>query len=380
MSGGIDSSVSAYLLKKQGYEVEGVSFVLYEGDSTPESMSCDSSRSQCIFQSLQGASEAASHLGIPHTIIDVRKDFTEKVIHPFIDEYLRGSTPNPCILCNRFIKFPFLIREAEKKGAEWISTGHYAKIEKIKNPCPGDSPGETESKSRILLKKGADVEKDQSYVLYSLAQKELRRLIFPLGGYRKNSVKAMALELNLPASKRNESQEICFIKDRNYAHFIEQFCSVSGKPGPIMDISGTVLGTHKGIYSYTVGQRKGLGISSPEPLYVLKIDTMENTIHVGPRQSAKKKDFLVTGVRWIIPPPSEKFLATVKVRSMMKDKPATLFLFHHTHPSTSWEKGNGGGAREIVQVVFDAAQWAPAPGQSAVFYDGDVVLGGGIII
>jgi tRNA-specific 2-thiouridylase len=396
MSGGVDSSVSAYLLKSQGYDVEGVSFILYEGNSTPDCIPCNSPRSDCTFQSIQGASDVAAQLGIPHTVIDIRKDFSEKVILPFINEYLKGSTPNPCILCNRFIKFPFLLQEAEKRGAAWISTGHYAQVEKVQSPKSkaqsprlGESPEETKSKIQNLLKKGTDGKKDQSYVLYVLTHEELKRLIFPLGSCRKDEVKAIALELNLSMAKRSESQEICFIKDQNYAHFIERFRSVKGNPGPIMDMSGKVLGTHKGIYSYTIGQRKGLGISSPEPLYVVKIDTVKNTIHVGTQQSAKKKAFFVKDVNWILPPLSEKFRATVKVRSMMKDKPATINLDSPPLPPFSFASANPPGCEKggleglsgtLAHVVFDEPQWAPAPGQSAVFYDGDVVLGGGVII
>jgi tRNA-specific 2-thiouridylase len=369
MSGGVDSSVSAYLLKSQGYDVEGVSFILYEEKSAPECIPCNSPQSVCTFQSIQGASDSASRLGIPHTIIDIRKDFSERVIHPFINEYMKGSTPNPCILCNRFIKFPFLIREAERRGAERISTGHYASVEKVQSASGGPKSKAQSPKYKVqnLLKKGTDVKKDQSYVLYVLTQEELKRLIFPLGSYRKDNVKAIALEMNLSTAKRSESQEICFIRDRNYARFIERFRSVKGDPGPIMDMSGKILGTHKGIYSYTIGQRKGLGISSQAPLYVVKIDTAKNTIHVGSQQSAKKKEFFVTDVNWIIPPLSEKFRATVKVRSMMKDKPAILSLLKTKNHAS-------------VHVVFDEPQWAPAPGQSAVFYDGDVVIGGGVII
>jgi tRNA-specific 2-thiouridylase len=250
------------------------------------------------------------------------------------------------------------LREADKRGAAYIATGHYARIQSAKSREQG-------AKS-LVLKKGIDKKKDQSYVLYALTQKDLKRIIFPLGSYRKDTVKTIASSLNFSKAKRFESQEICFIKDRNYAQFIERFHSVKGNPGPIMDMSGKIVGTHKGIYSYTIGQRKGLGISSPEPLYVVNIDTEKNTIHVGPQQSAKKKDFFVTDVNWIIPPPSEKFRATVKVRSMMKDKHAALSLIKKKNTT--------------VQIVFNEPQWAPAPGQSAVFYDGDVVLGGGVII
>ncbi len=390
MSGGVDSSVTAYLLKNQGYEVEGLSFILYEEKSLTGCVPCHSPQSTCPHQSIQEASKAASHIRISHAIIDIRKDFLKKVIHPFINAYIKGSTPNPCVLCNRFIKFPFLLKEAEKRGAAYIATGHYARVQSAKSRARGAG--------RFLLKKGGDRKKDQSYVLYVLTQKELKRIILPLGSYRKDDVRAKALELNLPQAKGSESQEICFIKDQNYSRFIERFTPARGKPGPIVDMSGRVLGTHKGIYGYTIGQRKGLGISSQEPLYVVKIDTVKNTIQVGPQESAKKKEFFVTHVNWIVHPPSVKFRASVKIRSMMKDAQATLYLGSppaHPFSFTSVSSGDsprranppgcgksvlGGLSDDLVRVVFDEPQWAPAPGQSAVFYDGDVVIGGGVII
>jgi tRNA-specific 2-thiouridylase len=371
MSGGVDSSVSAYLLKNQGYDVEGLSFVLYE-ESARDSIPCRPAQSTCTSQAIHEASQVAPHIGIPHHIIDVRKDFLEKVIRPFINGYMKGSTPNPCILCNRFIKFPFLLQEAEKRGAQYIATGHYARVEKSQNAEDFGELSRTVRSKKFsndifFLKKGTDVKKDQSYVLYVLSQEELKRIILPLGSYRKDKVKNIASELGFFTVKRPESQEICFIKDHNYASFIERFTSVKGTPGPVMDISGSVLGTHRGIYSYTIGQRKGLGISSPEPLYVVKIDRERNTIQVGPQMSAKKEDFFVIDVNWIVPPPSKNFRASVKVRSMMKDEPATLSLMKSKNHTS-------------VHVVFEEPQWAPAPGQSAVFYDGDVVMGGGVII
>ncbi len=368
MSGGVDSSVSAYILKNQGYDVEGISFVLFQ-ESARDSMPCRPSQPTCTSLAIHEASQAALHIGIPHHIIDIRKDFLEKVIHPFINGYMKGSTPNPCILCNRFIKFPVLLQEAEKGGAQYIATGHYARVESAKSKEQGAE--------RFFLKKGTDGKKDQSYVLYVLTQEELKRLILPLGSYEKDTVKKIASELGLSTAKRPGSQEICFIKDHNYASFIERFTSVKGTPGPVMDMSGNVLGTHKGIYSYTIGQRKGLGISSPAPLYVVKIDRERNTIQVGPQRSAKKEDFFVTDVNWIIPPPAEKFHASVKVRSMMKDEPAAIHIDSNP-PSPPFSKGGLSG--KVVHVVFDEPQWAPAPGQSAVFYDGDVVIGGGVII
>ena len=396
MSGGVDSSVTAYLLKEQGYEVEGISFILWEARNRVDITTCCS-------QSMEEVSKNAYRIGIPHDIIDLRDDFAKKVIEPFIFAYTTGSTPNPCILCNRFIKFPFLLKEAEKRGAEYISTGHYARVEHVisdKLCVMSKKHGQDENASRItrhaLLKKGVDPKKDQSYVLYALRQEELKRLILPLGYYRKEEVRKIARELKLPAAKKSESQEICFIEGRNYFKFIERLSPLTGKPGPIVDKKGRVIGTHRGIYGYTIGQRKGLGISSPEPLYVVKIDALENIIYVGPYEAAKKKEFFVEDLNWIIPPTpliptlvkgdkewSKKecegglsFRASVKVRSTMKDEPATISL--EANPPFT-KGGMGGLSREIVRVVFDKPYWAPAPGQSAVFYDGDAVIGGGVI-
>lgn len=379
MSGGIDSSVTAYLLKKQGHEVNGLSFILWR-ETAPAT--------RCSLQAIEEASKTARHIGIPHSVIDVRDDFIKKVIEPFVDAYISGSTPNPCVLCNRFIKFPFLLKEAEKRGAEYISTGHYARIESAKSiehgaRCFNNSGHFSDY---FFLKKGIDPKKDQSYVLYVLKQNELKRLILPLGNYKKEEVRKIAEELDLPV-KRAESQDICFIEDRNYFKFIEKLSSVAGKPGPIVDMNGRVIGTHKGIHGYTIGQRKGLGISSPEPLYVLKIDALKNIIYAGPCKVAKKKVFFVEDLNWINPPPSENFRASVKVRSMMKDEPANVFLIppltrggeSSPLPSPLMGEGKGGGDREIVRVIFDEPQWAPAPGQAAVFYDGDTVIGGGTI-
>jgi tRNA-specific 2-thiouridylase len=384
MSGGVDSSVTAYLLREQGYEVEGLSFILWEARSR------NGFTTHCSLQATGEASKAALHLGIPHNTIDVRDDFIEKVIEPFVNVYTSGLTPNPCVLCNRFIKFPFLMIEAEKRGAEYISTGHYARVEQINELNSPPSPpfrkggmGGFEN-SYFFLKKGIDPKKDQSYVLYILRQEELKRLILPLGYYRKDKVREIAQKLNFPESKRPESQEICFIEEKNYFKFIERLSPVAGKPGPIMDMTGRVIGTHKGIHGYTIGQRKGLGISYPEPLYVVKIDVLRNTVYVGPQEAAKKKELFVKDLNWIIPIWGEgdafprPYRASVKVRSMMKDEPATLFLIPPPHPSPSRVEGKGGGAREI-HVVFDEPQWAPAPGQIAVFYNGDVVMGGGVI-
>ncbi len=370
MSGGVDSSVTAYLLKEQGYEVEGLSFILWEAKSQTDTIAC------CSLHAMGNASKAACHIGIQHSTIDVRNNFLEKVIKPFVNAYSAGLTPNPCILCNRFIKFPSLMKEAKKRGAEYISTGHYARVERIQKT----------NNDMVFLKKGIDPKKDQSYVLYVLKQEELKRLILPLGHYRKDEVRKIAQELNLLAAKMAESQEICFIESRNYLKFIERLSSVEGKPGPIVNMTGKEIGMHKGIYGYTIGQRKGLGISFSEPLYVVKIDALKNTLYAGPQEAAQKKELFVKDLNWILPIWEEgealphPYRTSVKVRSMMKEKPATIFLIPPTHPSPSMEEGKEGGDHEIVQVVFDKPQWAPAPGQSAVFYNGDILIGGGVII
>ncbi|MEW6161723.1 MAG: tRNA 2-thiouridine(34) synthase MnmA [Nitrospirota bacterium] len=345
MSGGVDSSVAAYLLKEKGYEVEGLSLILWEERSRTDFKTC------CSLQAIKEASRTARHIGVPHNMMDVRDDFIKKVTEPFVNAYTAGSTPNPCILCNRFIKFPFLIRDAEKRGAEYVATGHYARIER-----------QGSRETSVFLKKGIDPKKDQSYVLYILRQEELKKLILPLGYYRKDEVREIAKGLNLPATKRSESQEVCFIENRNYFKFIEKLSPLAGKPGPIIDMTGRVIGTHKGIHTYTVGQRKRIGISSKEPFYVVKIDTIRNTVYVGTQEAVKKREFFVEDLNWILLPPSEKFKASVKVRSMMKDEPATISLLG-----------------DKVSVVYDKPQWAPAPGQSAVFYDGDTIIGGGVI-
>ncbi len=360
MSGGVDSSVTSYLLKEQGYEVEGLSFILWEARNRSSFTTC------CSLEAMNGAAKTAESIGIRHDSMDVRDEFIEKVIEPFVDAYTKGLTPNPCILCNRHIKFPFLLQEADRRGAEFIATGHYARTEKIQNSELRTQNSEKYYKNpdevTTCLKKGIDPKKDQSYVLYILRKEELEKLVLPLGHYRKDEIRAIARELGLAAADRPESQEICFIEDRNYFKFIQKLSPVAGEPGPIMDTDGNLLGTHKGIYCYTIGQRKGLGIYSPEPHYVTRIDALKNTVYVGSADEAKTSSFFVRDMNWLSEPGSEAFRATVKVRSMMEDKPALIELLN-----------------DNVRVTFDEPQWAPAPGQSAVFYDGDAVLGGGII-
>jgi len=346
MSGGVDSSVTAYLLKQQGFEVEGVSFILWEARSRTDFTAC------CSLEATSSAAETAESLGIRHFSVDVRGEFIEKVIEPFAEAYVKGMTPNPCILCNRHVKFPVLLREAEKRGADYIATGHYARVVR---PVDAGSNGP-------MLLKGLDPKKDQSYVLYALKRKELDRLLLPLGDYKKSGVREIARSLKLPSADRPESQEICFIEDGNYHGFIEKLSPEACRPGPVMDMRGRQIGTHKGIFRYTVGQRKGLGISSLLPRYVARIDTLKNAVYVGSQDDAKIAEISVGNLNWIMPPASCRFSATVKIRSMMEARPADIEL-----------------EGDKAKVVFDEPQLAPAPGQSAVFYNDDAVLGGGVI-
>ena len=349
MSGGVDSSVTAYILNERGFEVEGVSFLLWEARNRSNADAC------CSLEATDGASKTADILGISHSSVDVREAFIEKVINPFVEAYKSGLTPNPCILCNRHIKIPFLLEEAKKRDAEYIATGHYAKIEKraiawLQN-------------ERLSLTKGIDQKKDQSYVLYVLRPGELERLVLPLGELKKTDVREMARSLRLPAADRPESQEICFIGDKNYSGFIENLSPSACRPGPILDKTGRELGIHKGLCRYTLGQRKGLRLSSPKPYYVTDIDTSHNIVRVGSQEDAMREEITVADLNWLVPPSGRSFRATVKVRSMMEDRPAGVNVF---------------GTQ--AKVFFDEPQWAPAPGQSAVFYVGDIVIGGGVIV
>lgn len=325
MSGGVDSSLTAVLLQKDGHDVFGVSFLMHGSDTFDD------------------AQDISKRLNIPHRIVDLKDRFESLVVKPFIEAYKNGLTPNPCIICNRYVKFPGLLDAGIAEGCDHISTGHYARM------MEGG-----------LILKGVDPAKDQSYVLYGLDLEVRKRLILPLGGMTKTDVRRMAREFSLPVSDKPESQEICFIQNNDYGAFMDN--RVKALAGDILDLEGKVLGRHKGLFHYTVGQRKGLGIGGGRPLYVAKIDALNNVVVVGDRESAMRREFIVSGLRWIIEK-HEAFEAGVKVRSMMKPEPAIVTPM----------------SEDVVKVVFEKPEWAPAPGQSAVFYDGDCVIGGGVI-
>jgi tRNA-specific 2-thiouridylase len=353
MSGGVDSSVAAYLLQKQGHKVTGLSFELWDQRDRKNLSVC------CSVETINIAREVAAKIGIEHHTVDVRDAFYRYVIEEFCSSYSAGITPNPCILCNKFIKFRFLLKKAYEIGAEVIVTGHYARVDKAcdKNGCTGNK--------RILLKKGIDSRKDQSYVLYAMTQEELSKAEFPLGGLQKEQTKNIARALGLASALRPESQEICFVGEGSYVDFIRGFAPDLVQPGPIINAEGKVVGEHQGIAFYTIGQRKRLGIQSLSPRYVIKIDRNNNAVIIGSREDAMRKAFEVKDLNWgSIQALTSPMRVMVKIRSTMKEVSAVIIPYKN----------------QMVSVEFDEPQWAPASGQSAVFYDSDTVVGGGIII
>lgn len=337
MSGGVDSSVAAALLLEQGYDVVGVSLRLWEGrDLGPRN--CSDHR---------GAEEVASVLGISHTVLDQRGDFREAVVKPFARSYLEGATPNPCVACNREFKIERLLAWAGPRGIDRVATGHYARI--------------THARGRVGLMRGADRNKDQSYFLFALSPRQLERIVFPLGGLHKDAVRARARELGLPAAERPESQDICLGDHRAVVASLAEPGQLGA--GEIVDSRGRVLGHHDGIHRFTVGQRKGLGIAAPRPLYVLRIDAAARRVVVGPREELGTGGFTVSRINWIAPPPEGKMAAEVQIRYRSRPAPCTL---------RPLDDGT-------VEVCPTDPLPSVSPGQAAVFYGGDQVLGGGWI-
>lgn len=345
MSGGVDSSVAAALLKKKGYDVIGITLKLWPKEE------CGFYRPTacCSLEAISDARLVAEKLKIPFYVIDIHKEFEREVINYFTDEYLRGRTPNPCILCNEKIKFGILIKKTLELNAEHVATGHYARISYNRRH------------SRYILKEGRDKKKDQSYALFSLRQEQLSRILLPLGDYKKERVRKKAKQLGLQVHDKKDSQEICFVQE-SYADYIKKRCKDRILPGPVKLEDGTTLGTHKGIPFYTVGQRGGLDIPYKYALYVKKIDVNNNTLIVGPKDSTYHRNVIVKDVNWIIPPASGSFRSKTRIRHQ------------HRKAGASIESLNGS-----VMLRFDAPQESPTPGQAAVFYKRDTVLGGGWI-
>ncbi|MBQ7764188.1 tRNA 2-thiouridine(34) synthase MnmA [bacterium] len=346
MSGGIDSSVAALLTKNQGYDCIGCTMKLYNNEDAniPKEHTC------CSLDDVEDARNVAYKLGIPYYVFNFTDDFKEKVIDKFIKCYECGITPNPCIDCNRYIKFDKLYHRARVLGCDYIVTGHYARIE-------------FDSK-KYILKKAIDETKDQSYVLYSMTQEQLKHTLFPLGSMTKTETRKIANENNFINSNKPDSQDICFVPNGDYASVIENYTGKKYTNGNFINTSGEIIGKHKGIINYTIGQRKGLGISSKEPLYVCKIDAKNNTVTLGNDKELFESVVLVKDFNWIIEKPLESEIkCKVKVRYRQNEQSATLILLEN----------------DIVKIIFDKPQRAITPGQAAVAYLGDIVLGGGVI-
>ncbi len=344
MSGGVDSSVAAALLVRQGYRVVGVTMLLWPEDVLGSDNRC------CSTQDLADARAVCAKLGIRHYSMDLVEQFMEEVVRPFTDTYLEGKTPNPCILCNEHLKFRHLMRKARAVGADLLATGHYARI--------------TGNVVRRLAR-GQDPEKDQSYFLFPVDQAILEHLIFPVGDLKKEEVRSLAGELDLPVHEKPDSQEICFIPEGGIRDFIRGASAGSIEPGPIVDTSGINVGTHEGVCFYTVGQRRGLGVSGKEPYYIVRIEPGNNTIVVGSRDEAASTGFAAEGVNWIEGiVPASRFTSAVQIRHRHKPALATITV-----------KGDS-----AIEVAFDEPQHGVAPGQAVVLYDGDYVTGGGWIV
>jgi tRNA-specific 2-thiouridylase len=350
MSGGVDSSVAAALLAREGHEVIGLSMQLYDqsgraAEGEVRFGSC------CTIDDLLDARRVAARIGIPHYIVNFERQFDETVVSNFVREYAAGRTPIPCVHCNGDLKFQTLVERARGMGADMVATGHYARVTRV--PATGE----------YQLRRGVDPAKDQSYFLFTLDQAQLAHALFPLGELDKPAVREQARALGLPVADKPDSHEICFVPDGDHAAFMERR-GATPAPGAIRDLNGRVVGRHEGVHRFTVGQRKGLGLASPIPLYVVGLDAAAGTVTVGPRESLDRTGLTASGMNWISGrPPAPGSRVTAQIRHRHREAPGTLEPI----------------GQDRARIVFDEPQQAIAPGQAAVFYDADVVLGGGWI-
>ena len=347
MSGGVDSAVAAGLLLEQGYTVTGVMLHLWSEPGVGVENRC------CTPRAVKDARRVARALDIPFRVIDCARRFKAAVVDTFIEEYSRGRTPNPCVTCNRHIKFGYLLDMARIAGAAYLATGHYAGVRRTNGAC--------------RLMRGADPRKDQSYFLYTLGQEQLRNVLFPLGEYTKSQVRRLAEEWDLPVAEKDESQDICFVRDQDYGRFLREYAPDTLEPGPILDREGEELGEHRGLPLYTIGQRRGIGVTWSEPLYVLDKDVSRNALIVGPASQLGRHGFHVERPSFVAgEPPALPASVGLKIRSTSRETAATL------HPGKPGEEGT-------LWVEVEKPLRDVTPGQAAVFYRGREVLGGGII-
>lgn len=346
MSGGVDSSVAAFLMKEKGFNCIGATMKLYEN----EEIGISREKSCCSLDDIEDARSVARRLSIPYYVFNFKEEFEEKVIEKFISTYENGGTPNPCIDCNRYLKFEKLFQRMYELDYNYIATGHYARIE--------------ENNGWYYLKKAADCSKDQSYVLYSLTQRQLSHILFPLGEFTKNEIREIAEKQGFLNARKKDSQDICFVPDGDYTAFIERYTGRNYPPGDFVDINGNPIGRHQGIIRYTNGQRKGLGVAFGQPMYVAGKDIINNTVTLCTNDELYSKELKAVDFNWIIPKEFEEIKCFARIRYNMKEQPAKAYIL---------DDGS-------VRVVFDEPQRAITKGQAAVLYDGDTVLGGGTII
>lgn len=349
MSGGVDSSVAAYLLKEQGYEVIGVTMQIWQEEAShvqEENGGC------CGLSAVDDARRVADRLGIRYYVMNFRDEFQKNVIDYFVDEYLHGRTPNPCIACNRYVKWESLLQRSLEIGADFIATGHYARIDRLAN-------------GRYSLKKSVTAAKDQTYALYNLTQNQLSHTLMPVGEYEKDAVRKIADEAGLPVAHKPDSQEICFVPDNDYASFIERETGKEIETGNFVDIHGNVLGVHKGITHYTIGQRKGLGLAMGHPVFVTEIRPETNEVVIGENEDIFSTVLRASHLNFMsVPEIDGEVRATAKIRYNHRGDDCVIRMVDS----------------DTAEVIFDRPQRAVTPGQAVVFYDGDYVMGGGTII
>lgn len=360
MSGGVDSSVAAALLQEEGYEVVGAWMRMHDvaDFASPHKKSC------CSLDAAEDARRVAGQLGIPFTILNMEREYADRVLEPFLAEYQAGRTPSPCVDCNTYVKFGALLARAVRLlGCDAVATGHYARIEPVEDAAALGG-------RRYRLLRGQDAAKDQTYFLYALRQEQLARILFPLGELTKAEVRSLAAERGLATARKAESQELCFVPGGDYREVLKERAAWRETPGPLVDADGALVGEHRGVAAYTVGQRKGLGVAVGERRYVARIDPVANLVQLGRRDDLLRREFTVDAVSFIAgSPPSDDraFEAAVQIRHGAGPVPCVVRPQAANGPAGSWT------------VETETPVWAPAPGQAAVFYSGGEVLGGGRI-